>query len=95
MLIAKYTGRIIFHVSASNWPTVFTRIRNKIHHLASTAEEVHDVVDIRLIAHSALDRTKLVMILQGELLRAFFSPGSHCAETRTLTTAFQSYLRCS
>lgn len=69
-LIAKFAGRIIFHISASNWHVVFTRLRNKIHFLASNPEDNPDTVDLNLMAHSALDRLRLVQVLNGEHLHA-------------------------
>lgn len=64
-LISKYSGKIVFHLSASNWNVVFAKIRNKIHHLAQTNEENPDMVDMKLVACSALDRVKLVQVMQG------------------------------
>ncbi|KAG9027475.1 Ras GTPase activating protein ira2 [Tulasnella sp. JGI-2019a] len=63
-LISKYSGKIVFHLSASNWNVVFAKIRNKIHHLAQTTEEIPDMVDMKLVACSALDRVKLVQVMQ-------------------------------
>lgn len=65
-IISKYAGKIVFHLSSSNWAVVFAKIRNKIHHLAQTNEETPDMVDMKLVACSALDRTKLVQVMQGE-----------------------------
>ncbi|KAI8982739.1 hypothetical protein BD414DRAFT_515918 [Trametes punicea] len=62
--IAKYTGRIIYHLSASNWTVVLHRIRQRIHGLASATDAEQDTVDLQLITYSALDRTKLVQCLQ-------------------------------
>ncbi|KAI0682638.1 hypothetical protein C8Q76DRAFT_763440 [Earliella scabrosa] len=62
--IAKYTGRIVYHLSASNWAVVLSRIRQRIHTLASSAEPEPDTVDLQLITYSALDRSKLVQSLQ-------------------------------
>lgn len=64
-LIAKFVGRIIYHLSASNWNAVFSRIRTKIHFLASNSEENTDVIDLQLMSHSLLDRPRLVQVLQG------------------------------
>ncbi|KAK0207040.1 hypothetical protein DFS33DRAFT_1318594 [Desarmillaria ectypa] len=58
-LIEKYTGRIIFHISASNWNVVFDRLRTKIRQLSQNEGEV-DTIDIQLLSHSLLDRTRLV-----------------------------------
>lgn len=65
LLIAKYVGRIIYHLSASNWGAVFSRIRTKIHTLASNSEDNTDVVDLQLMSHSLLDRPRMVQVLQG------------------------------
>ena len=64
--IAKYTGRIVYHLSASNWSVVLSRIRQRIHALASAAEAEPDTVDLQLITYSALDKSKLVQSLQGK-----------------------------
>ncbi|TFK46902.1 hypothetical protein OE88DRAFT_1666689 [Heliocybe sulcata] len=64
-LIAKFSGRVVYLLSASNWPVVFTRIQAKIRYLAANpAEENPDIIDLHLMTHSALDRTRLVQILQ-------------------------------
>ncbi|KAI0371618.1 hypothetical protein BV20DRAFT_1017123 [Pilatotrama ljubarskyi] len=62
--IAKYTGRIIYHLSASNWAVVLHRIRQRINGLASAADIEPDTVDLQLITYSALDKMKLVQSLQ-------------------------------
>jgi hypothetical protein len=64
-MIQKYSSRIVFHLSASNWPIVFARIRNKIHFLAGTSEEVPDMSEIKLVSCSALNKSRLVQVLQG------------------------------
>lgn len=64
-LIAKYTGRIIFHISTTNWGVVHARLKNKIRFLASHPDDNPDTVDIQLMAHSLLDRTRLVGLLGG------------------------------
>ena len=64
-LILKFAGRIIYHLSASNWTVVMQRIRNKIHSLAGSHEENPDIIDLNLMKHSGLDRQRLVQILQG------------------------------
>lgn len=62
-LIAKYAARIIFHLSASNWSSVYNRLRTKIHFLASNSSENPDVTDLQLMAHLALDKQRLVQLL--------------------------------
>ncbi|KAJ7458402.1 hypothetical protein B0H11DRAFT_187286 [Mycena galericulata] len=66
--LAKYTGRVIFHLSASNWPVVFLRLRTKLHYLASDdlnrTRQTPDLVDLQLLSHSALTRERLIVVLQ-------------------------------
>jgi neurofibromin 1 len=67
-LVAKFAGRIIFHISASNWAVVFHRLRTKLHFLASDFDRekvTPDLVDLRLLSHSALNRERLLAVLQG------------------------------
>jgi len=64
-LILKFAGRIVYHLSASNWVVVLQRIRHKIRFLANSADDSPDIVDLNLMKHSSLDRTRLVQILQG------------------------------
>jgi hypothetical protein len=64
-LILKFAGRIVYHLSASNWVVVLQRIRQKIRFLANSADDSPDIVDLSLMKHSSLDRTRLVQILQG------------------------------
>ena len=62
-LIAKYVGRIIFHISASNWKIVFDRLSMKINTIASHIEPNSDFIDLQLMSHAVLDRSRLVMLL--------------------------------
>ncbi|KAJ6540091.1 hypothetical protein B0H10DRAFT_2170598 [Mycena sp. CBHHK59/15] len=69
-LLAKFTGRIIFHLSASNWKIVFLRLRNKLHFLASDfdrAKMAPDLVDLQLLAHCTLNRERLLLVLHAVL----------------------------
>jgi hypothetical protein len=68
-LILKFAGRIVYHLSASNWSVVLLRIRNKIRFLANSPDDSPDIVDLNLMKHSSLDRTRLVQILQGTFRR--------------------------
>jgi hypothetical protein len=64
-LILKFAGRIVYHLSASNWAVVLQKIRQKIRQLASSPEEHTDYTDLYLMKHSALDRARLLQIMQG------------------------------
>jgi len=66
LLIAKYVGRVLYHLSASNWPMVLEKIKKRIHVLANTPDDGPDMIDLQLIAHSLLDRNRLFQILTGE-----------------------------
>ncbi|KAF9067659.1 hypothetical protein BDP27DRAFT_1225535 [Rhodocollybia butyracea] len=61
--VLKYCGRIIFHISASNWKVVFQRLRLRIHFLASPTEESSDSTDLMVLGHSVLDRSRLLQIM--------------------------------
>lgn len=62
-LIAKYVGRIIFHLSASNWKVVFERLSAKISSIAAHPEHKPDSIDLQFMSHSVMDRTRLVVLL--------------------------------
>lgn len=68
-LVAEFTGRVIYHISASNWPIVFDRVRTKLHQFATgdldRNNKAPDLMDLQLLAHSALNRERLVVVLQG------------------------------
>ena len=69
--IGRFAGRIIYQLSASNWNIVYQRIRNKVHHLSSTTEDHPDIVDLQLMTWCAMDRSKLIGVLQGTLVLVF------------------------
>ncbi|KAF8076811.1 hypothetical protein FPV67DRAFT_1605221 [Lyophyllum atratum] len=62
-LIAQYAGRVVFQISASNWQVVYTRLRTRIHFLASDTSGNPEGADLQLMAHCALDRQRLVQLL--------------------------------
>lgn len=64
-LILKFAGRIIFHISASNWKVVFQRLRLRIHFLATHTDESSDCTDLSVLGHSVLDRPRLLQIMNG------------------------------
>lgn len=92
-LIEKYTGRIIFHISASNWNVVFDRLRMKIRQLSQNDGEV-DTIDIQLLSHSLLDRPRLVQGLN-ELssLLVNMTPETHVAFANPLRLAVWNWIR--
>ncbi|KAF8635007.1 hypothetical protein AX15_000591 [Amanita polypyramis BW_CC] len=58
-LVSEYAGRIVFHVSASNWGLVLERIREKIRQ----DDDNLDLSPIHLLAYSAVNRQRLVQVL--------------------------------
>ncbi|WVQ63868.1 uncharacterized protein L199_002024 [Kwoniella botswanensis] len=62
--MTKYTSRVIFYISASNWNLVLSRIKNKIGYLQTTIEESPDVTDIKLLEWSNLNRNRLSQTIQ-------------------------------
>ncbi|KAK0461601.1 uncharacterized protein EV420DRAFT_1526161 [Desarmillaria tabescens] len=92
-LIEKYTGRIIFHISASNWNVVFDRLRTKIRQLSQNEGEV-DTIDVQLLSHSLLDRTRLVQGLN-ELssLLVNMTHEMHAAFANPLRLAIWNWIR--
>lgn len=66
LMISKYVGRVLYHLSASNWSMVLEKIKKRIHVLANTPDDGPDMIDLQLIAHSLLDRNRLFQILIGE-----------------------------
>ncbi|KAH8118768.1 hypothetical protein DFH11DRAFT_1839273 [Phellopilus nigrolimitatus] len=64
-LITEWAGHIVYLLSAANWSVVLAKIRNKIHQLArTTQDEFQDYTDLQLMQHCAMDRNRLVLILQ-------------------------------
>lgn len=66
-LVVKFAGRIIHHLSAANWKVVFSKVRSRIHQLADNErkEPPPDTPDLFIMAHCALDRVKLIQVLNG------------------------------
>ena len=54
---------MVFHFSASSWGVVHERLSSKITNLASHMESHPDIVDLQLMAHSLVDRHRLVNLL--------------------------------
>ncbi|KAJ4479043.1 hypothetical protein J3R30DRAFT_2708420 [Lentinula aciculospora] len=61
--IMKYAGKIIFHISASNWKVVFQRLRMRIHFLATHPDESSDSTDLMILGYSLLDRLRLLQVM--------------------------------
>ena len=70
-LISKYVGRIIFHISASNWRVVFDRLLTKINQIATSRLELTpDSAELQLMSYSVLDRVRLVLLLNRACIKS-------------------------
>ncbi|KAI8390971.1 uncharacterized protein BYT42DRAFT_508674 [Radiomyces spectabilis] len=61
--IYKAASRVVFYVSASNWPITFAKIHTRILYLSSTMDENPETSDMRLLECCALNAKRLSMIL--------------------------------
>jgi len=92
-LILKFAGRIVYHLSASNWTVVLQRIRQKIRFLANSGDDSPDIVDLNLMKHSSLDRTRLIQILQGMFRNGQYEEYLSIGFARTIVAACQHEAR--
>jgi neurofibromin 1 len=63
-LTTRYLGQIIFYLSSSNWNLVFSRIRSRLAHLTTTIEDTPDLIELRLLQWSNLNRARLCQLMQ-------------------------------
>lgn len=61
--MTKFTARIVFYLSASNWPLVFAQIKKRVHYLITTIEDSPDLTELRLLEWSNVDQARLSQIL--------------------------------
>jgi neurofibromin 1 len=60
----RYLGQIIFYLSSSNWNLVFSRIRSRLAYLTTTIEDMPDLIELRLLQWSNLNRARLCQLMQ-------------------------------
>lgn len=60
-------GRVIFFLSAANWPIVFGRLKNRFNYLSSTSDEWPETAETRIVECADLNQRRLAMVIQGEL----------------------------
>lgn len=63
--IYKSASRVIAYVSASNWAITFSKVKNRILYLTTTAEESPEIADVVLLECASLDCRRLGMVLTG------------------------------
>lgn len=62
--LTKCTSRIVFFLSASNWPLVLSRIKARVAHLTTTLEDNPELVELRLLEWANVDSSRLAQALQ-------------------------------
>ena len=60
----RYLGQIIFYLSSSNWHLVFSRVRSRLAYLTTTIEDMPDLIELRLLQWSNLNRVRLCQLMQ-------------------------------
>ncbi|KZT57183.1 hypothetical protein CALCODRAFT_470049 [Calocera cornea HHB12733] len=65
LVIYGYISQIIFHLSATNWSTVYERIQSKIRDVGGEGRDKEgvDMTEIELVSLSALNRGRLIQVL--------------------------------
>ncbi|ORX62830.1 hypothetical protein DM01DRAFT_1403269 [Hesseltinella vesiculosa] len=61
--IYKAASRVIFYLSASNWHTLFIKIKTRILYLTTTMDEAPNFADLRLLECCALNSKRLGAVL--------------------------------
>ncbi|WVF65508.1 hypothetical protein IAT40_000236 [Kwoniella sp. CBS 6097] len=62
--MTKFTSRIIFYLSAANWPLVLSRIKSRVTYLTTTIEDSPDLADLRLLEWANINRNRLTQAMQ-------------------------------
>lgn len=62
--MTRLVGQIVFFLSTSNWPLVLIRIKGRLAHLTTTIEDTPDLLDLRLLEWSNMNRQRIGQVLQ-------------------------------
>ncbi|KAF4620069.1 hypothetical protein D9613_004830 [Agrocybe pediades] len=90
-LIKKFIGRIIFHISSSNWTVVYERLFAKLNNL--TADAPTDMSDLYLLSHSRMDKQRLALLLHHlSSLLIEMKEETQCAVAVHLRTAIWNWI---
>ncbi|KAF9578599.1 Ras GTPase activating protein ira2, partial [Lunasporangiospora selenospora] len=60
--IYKAAGRVLFYISASNWPIVFARLKMRIQHLSTTYDEWPETAELKLLETASLNQRRLSQV---------------------------------
>ncbi|KAF8943228.1 Ras GTPase activating protein ira2 [Haplosporangium gracile] len=61
--IYKTAGKILFYISASNWPIVFARLKARIQHLSTTNDDWPETAELKLLETASLNQRRLGQVL--------------------------------
>ncbi|KAG0011185.1 Ras GTPase activating protein ira2, partial [Entomortierella chlamydospora] len=61
--IYKTAGRVLFYISASNWPIVFSRLKARIQHLTTTNDDWPETAELKLLETASLNQRRLGQVL--------------------------------
>ncbi|KAF8979403.1 Ras GTPase activating protein ira2 [Entomortierella lignicola] len=61
--IYKTAGRVLFYISASNWPIVFARLKARIQHLTTTNDDWPETAELKLLETASLNQRRLGQVL--------------------------------
>ncbi|KAF9431608.1 Ras GTPase activating protein ira2 [Entomortierella beljakovae] len=61
--IYKVAGRVLFYISASNWPIVFARLKARIQHLTTTNDDWPETAELKLLETASLNQRRLGQVL--------------------------------
>ena len=88
-------AQIVFHLSASNWPTLLARLKSRLAYLTTTIDENPDQAEFRLLEWSNMDRIRLSQVLQ-EISSTFLhiKRPSQMVVATTLRRAIWSFIEC-
>ncbi|TPX48503.1 hypothetical protein SeLEV6574_g01999 [Synchytrium endobioticum] len=63
--VQKAAGRVLFYISAANWPTVFARIKGRFSTFGQNAAEYDgDLTETKMLEWCSLNRVRLGQVLQ-------------------------------
>ena len=92
--IISSVAAIIWYLSASNWPTIFGRVKSRIKYLTTASEEHPDAVELRLVDWSNCNRSRLAQVIS-EISSSFPSikrPAAQVAVASSLRKAIWNWI---
>ncbi|KAI8394136.1 uncharacterized protein BYT42DRAFT_553510 [Radiomyces spectabilis] len=61
--IYRAAGKVLYYVSASNWPTYYAKVKNAVHALGAVSETADLSYEIRMLECCCLNRSRLHIVL--------------------------------